>query len=73
MWGMGNDNIIEALDHNDRICELDLFDNPILQSEKVLAAMQQPFPELTRLQLRPRDEAALIDPNPFLGGSAPRL
>ena len=71
LWGV--DNIIAALDHNDRICELDLFDNPSSQLEKVLAAMQQPFPELIRLQLRPRDEAALIDPNSFLGGSAPRL
>jgi hypothetical protein len=55
MWGV--DNIIAVLGHNDRICELDLFDNPSSQMEKVIEAMQQPFPELTRLQLRPRDEA----------------
>jgi hypothetical protein len=41
--------------------------------EKVLAAMQQPFPELTRLHLRFRTETALVDPDSFLGGSAPHL
>jgi hypothetical protein len=71
MWDV--DNIIAALEHNDRICELDLFDIPSSQLEKVLAAMQQPFPALTRLWLWPRDETAPVVPASFLGGSAPRL
>ena len=70
-WGV--DNIIAALEHNDRICELDLFDIPSSQLEKVLAAMQQPFPALTRLRLQSRDETAPVVPASFLGGSAPRL
>ena len=64
------DNIIAALKHNDRICKLSL---AFLSLEKVLAAMQQPFPALTDLDLvlRPGDEIAPIDANSFLGGSAP--
>lgn len=45
------DNVIAALEHNDRISELDLFDFPSLQLEKVEAAMQQPFQVLTSLDL----------------------
>ena len=64
------DNIIAALKHNDRICEFSLL---YISSEKVLAAMQQPFPALTDLDLVPRlgDEIAPIDADSFLGGSAP--
>ena len=71
MWGV--DNIVAALEHNNRTSELALFDIPGSQMEMVLAAMRQPFPALTRLYLRPRDEAAPVDPNFFLGGSAPHL
>jgi hypothetical protein len=70
-WGV--DNIVAALQHNDRICELGLFDIPNSQVEKVLVAMQQPFPALTRLHLRSRHETAPVNPNSFLGGSASRL
>jgi hypothetical protein len=69
----GGDNIVAAIEHNDRICELDLFDIPSSRLEKVLAAMQQPFSTLTRLQLQPRGEAAPVVPTSFLGGSAPCL
>jgi hypothetical protein len=71
MWDV--DNIIAALEHNNRICELYLFDIPSWQFEKILAAMQQPFPELTHLELQPRDETGPVKPASFLGGSAPRL
>jgi hypothetical protein len=40
---------------------------------KILAVMQQPFPELTRLELRSIDETSPVVPDLFLGGSAPRL
>jgi hypothetical protein len=73
-WGV--DNIIAALGHNNRICKLDLFTFPIISSsqlEMVLAAMQKPFPALTRPHLRDSDETAPADPDLFLGGSAPRL
>ena len=67
------DNVIAALGHNDRICNLGLANIPSGQFERVLAAMQQPFPELTHLELQPKDDTAPVDPSSFLGGSAPRL
>jgi hypothetical protein len=70
-------NIIVALEHTDRICRLDIDSFPSSELEEVLEVMHQPFPELTSLELRlhPRsaDETALVDPDSFLGGSAPRL
>ena len=69
----GKDNIVEALKHNDRICEVDVCDIPGLELEDVLVAMHQPFPALTRLRLRPVDETAPVVPASFLGGSTPGL
>jgi hypothetical protein len=66
------DNIVAALGHNNRICELGLSYIPSSQFEKVLAAMQQPFPALTYLELQPAETAGVV-PRSFLGGSAPRL
>ena len=71
MWGV--DNIVAALEHNDRICELGLRPVTGSQFKRVLAAMQQPFPALTRLELQHRGETVLVDGDSFLGGSAPRL
>jgi hypothetical protein len=76
-WGL--DDIIEALEYGERVCEINLLDVPSPQLEEALAAMQQPFPELTELGIRwPDDETDEIDedsivPDSFLGGSAPRL
>ena len=50
------DNIISALKHSDRICELDLEKVPMSQLEELLAEMQQPFPELEMLLIRPKFE-----------------
>ena len=69
----GKDNIAEALKHNDRICEVDICDMPRSELEIVLAAMQQPFPALTRLRLRSLAKTAPVVPALFLGGSTPRL
>ena len=69
-WGV--DNIIAALEHNDRIRQLDLLGVPNSQMEKVLAAMQQPFPALEGLRLYSESETEVI-PASFLGGSAPQL
>ena len=69
-WGV--DNIIAALEHNDRIRRLNLKLFPRLQMEKVLAEMQQPFPALEDLQLHSTSETEVV-PASFLGGSAPRL
>jgi hypothetical protein len=73
----GVDNIVGLLEHNDRICELDLSlgrDISIWQLEKVFAAMQRPFPALTLLDLRSKEgEMVPVVPASFLGGSAPCL
>jgi hypothetical protein len=72
------DNILAALEHNDRICDLFFHNNPRWQLEEVLAAMQRPFQALTRLHLHfqpgreTREEAPVI-PASFLGASTPRL
>ena len=71
MWA--EDNILAALEHNDRICHLDLLNLPSSKSEKVLAAMQRPFPALTHLALKFNDETVPVDPASFLGESAPNL
>jgi hypothetical protein len=66
------DNIVTALKCSDRVCRIDLWISEIGDSEIFLAAMQQPFPELTYLDLRSRDET-VVAPDSFLGGFAPRL
>jgi hypothetical protein len=70
-WGV--DNTFVGLEHNDRICHLDLVRIPGLQLKRVLAALQRPFPELKGLWLRFEREATAVVPDSFLGGSSPRL
>jgi hypothetical protein len=78
------DNIIAALEHNDRVYRIYLWGVSNSQLDEVLAAMQQPFPALTNLwiwsadrnedgELEDGDEAPPVAPESFLGGSAPRL
>ncbi len=65
------DNIIVALGHSNRIREVHVLAGHM---EKVLAAMQVTFPELTKLRLWSHNETQpVITPDSFLGGSAPRL
>jgi len=68
------DNIVVALGHSNRICDIRPWETS-QQIEKVLAAMQVPFPELTKLVLQvwPSDNTLPVTPDSFLGGSAPRL
>jgi hypothetical protein len=64
------DNIISALEHNDRICK----NRPLVRYTGVLAVMQKPFPALTDLAMWLMDhETAPVIPDLFLNGSAPRL
>jgi hypothetical protein len=44
-----------------------------LKLEAVMVAMHMPFPELTRLRLWSNGKTMPVIPDPFLGGSAPRL
>ena len=72
----GMDNIIAALEHKDRICQLNLNDLQNSQLETVLSRMQEPFPALTCLLLRHRyghEQPLPVIPASFLGGSAPHL
>ena len=68
------DNIITALEHNDRVCQIDLNWCTNSQLGYVTAAMQKPFPELTYLHLGYGGglESQIL-PASFLGGTAPRL
>jgi hypothetical protein len=71
------DNIIAALEHNNRVCQITLnyLSSPELQHVMDSAAMQKPFPELTDLELGIYEdyESRPILPDLFLGGTAPRL
>ncbi|KAI0276748.1 hypothetical protein BGY98DRAFT_984119 [Russula aff. rugulosa BPL654] len=68
-WGM--DNIITALKHNDRVCQIALKPIPGWQWGKFRAAMSHPYPELTHLRLKADDERETppVAPDSFLGGS----
>ncbi len=67
------DDIIVALGQTNRVCQVSLRELEDRQLDKVLAAMQVPFPELTWLRLGSNGEIPPIVPNSFLGGSAPHL
>jgi hypothetical protein len=70
------DNIIVALEHNDRVSEICLWLFANTRFQQVLAAMQQPFPALTRLDIglqNLRGQENPVIPESFLGGSAPHL
>ena len=67
------DNVVAALECNDRICEVKFGPSSISLWENVLAQMQVPFPELTCLHLESKDDTVPVVPNSFLSGSAPRL
>ena len=67
------DNILAVLERNDRVCRIILINVDSPDLEIILAAMQQPFPELTGLDLWLNDKTVAVVPDSFLGGSAPRL
>jgi hypothetical protein len=69
----GMHNVIAALKHNYRVCEIELWRIPSSLLEQILASMQMPFPALTNLRLGSKDDTAPVVSDWFLGGSAPRL
>ena len=69
----GKDNIIAALEHNDRVQKLEIFDFSSSEMDKFFAAMHQPFLALTYLVLGYSGETVPVAPALFLGGSAPQL
>ena len=64
------DNVIAALEHRDRVCQITLGN---LLFPIFTAMMQEPFPRLTRLYLSSEAESPMLLPDSFLGGSAPHL
>jgi hypothetical protein len=69
------DNIVAALEHNDRVCQIDLIylTSPQFEYVKDSAEMQKPFQQLTDLHLSIDGGLESILPDSFLGGTAPRL
>jgi len=76
-FGDDVDNIIAALEHKDRVYEMIVFNATSSEMEEIMAAMQEPYPVLKYLKLKPSfmfGEAPTVRvPDSFLGGSAPRL
>ena len=66
------DNVIAALEHTSRVCELRL-DVTGPQLGRIATVMQQPFPALTHLLLRSKDRNVPVLPGQFFGRSAPCL
>jgi F-box-like len=67
------DDIMAALEHHDRICEINLHLSGS-EYERLATVVQKPFPVLTALHLSTYlYEHAPVLSNTFLGGSAPRL
>lgn len=73
--GEGSNNIIAALQHNDRVCQIELDNLSSLVLERIAAVSQEPFPAPTHLRLSASvtETTAPVFPEVFLGGSAPRL
>jgi hypothetical protein len=68
------DDMVAALEQNDRVCSIDFVCLSSFQWEKFLAATQQPYPALTSLVLGLEEsDTAQTAPDSFLRGSAPRL
>ncbi len=72
-FSSGADHIIVVLGQTNRVCRVELEDLEDQQLDKVLAALQLPFPQLTELRLISDGETPAVVPDSFLGGSAPHL
>jgi hypothetical protein len=69
----GEENLIAALEHRDRISEIHIFDELGKSVERLAVAMQKPFPALTSLYFSSFYERPPILPNAILGGPVPCL
>ena len=68
----GQDNVVAALKHPDRVCDLRLRIKGS-QLGEVAAVMKEPFPAPTRLHIHSVGSNVPVLPKEFLGRSAPRL
>jgi len=73
-WNQRWDNMIAALESEryNRICQICISDMTNSRWERFAAAMQKPFPQMTRLEVTVFDVVSIL-PDLILGGSAPRL
>jgi len=71
--GVDNINVIAALELKDRMSRITFLDVSSSESERIVEAMQDPFPVLTQLWPWSTDGMAPVISDSFLGGSAPRL
>jgi len=69
----GEDNLVAALEHRDRISDIHIFDPDGSSVERLVVAMQEPLPALTNLYLGSFFRGPLVLPDAFLGGYAPHL
>ncbi|KAH9163240.1 hypothetical protein EDB89DRAFT_2234326 [Lactarius sanguifluus] len=69
---LGQGNVIDALEHPDRVCYISL-DMTVPQLGEMATAMQKPFPVLIHLDASLDNGNAPALPANFLGGSAPCL
>ena len=74
---LGGDNIIAALHHSDRVCEINIFHLTDSLLERLATVMQEQFPVLEYLDLRYfgfyYGMRLPVLPETFLGGFTPRL
>ncbi|KAN0136356.1 hypothetical protein V8E53_005724 [Lactarius tabidus] len=66
------DNVIAALEHHNRVCYVNLYPTSP-QLERMVTAMQKPFPVLKYLSIFMFGRNAPVLPTEFLGGCAPCL
>ena len=70
------DNLVAALGHCDRVCQIDIINAAGFLWERIVTAMEEPFPALKYLRLdliAVSDDSNLPFPYTFLNGSAPCL
>jgi hypothetical protein len=74
-WQAGLDNIIAALEHHDRVCQIKLLDFYGLEYIDMITSLEKPFPILTDLDLKTIAFIWPFDPDPskFLGGGSTHL
>ena len=66
-------NVVAALEHRDRVCQIGLGDISRSVFPILAEKMQESFPALTHLQLDSDYGSPMLHPGSFLGGSAPCL
>lgn len=67
------DNIIAALEHGDRVCQIGLRNLPFHHLPLFTEILEESFPALTRLHIDTQYQFPMLHPDSFLGGSAPSL